>query len=106
MDSDEHMMGAFLFYLIYGSLRIFLLPIGISIGSFALGGFIAFLGGLAPDTIEPPTWPGHRGFFHYIVGPVSIIPAVVFLNATNIMIYSIGSFCLGYFSHFFLDIIG
>lgn len=105
MNSDEHSVGAFLFYLVYLGLSIVLWMVDVSIGKLLVGFFMAIVGGLAPDIIEPPTWPGHRGFFHYTIGPANIIPALIFTNSTNLVLSSVDAFRMGYFSHFILDIL-
>jgi hypothetical protein len=99
MNRDEHFIGALLFNFAY-----WIIAAENTIGGLLISSIFACIGGLLPDVLEPPTWPGHRGFFHYVVGPISVIPAIVFINSS--MLHFIGgSFCFGYFSHFILDIL-
>jgi len=99
MNRDEHIIGALLFNFIY-----WIIAAENTIGGLLISSIFACVGGLLPDVLEPPTWPGHRGVFHYFFGPISIIPTLFFLNSTLIL-FAIGAFCLGYFSHFVLDIV-
>lgn len=102
MNSDEHMAGAFVFYLIYWTLTTIFLLTGVSIGNLIFGSFFAILGGLAPDILEPPTWWGHRGVFHWL-GFLSLIPILLATPSKNIPAVLVSSFFVGYLSHFVLD---
>jgi len=102
MNSDEHIAGAFLFNLVFSGSKIILTGMKVSIGLHILSSITAILGGLSPDMIEPATSPRHRGVFHYLVGPLSIIPALL-LDSSDVLIFSVSSFFMGYFSHFCLD---
>ena len=72
-------------------------------GLLVVGLLFAALGGMMPDQLEPPTGPDHRGAWHYLGGLLSALPAYSMINAGAVG-FVIGSFCVGYFSHFVLDI--
>jgi len=98
-NAGEHQIGSIALTGIYwilspwtGSLPLALL--GIGIGS---------IGGTLPDILEPATWPGHRGAWHYIGGILSLFPALALRNSTDIG-FLVGCLCVGYFSHFLLDV--
>ncbi len=90
-----------------------------SIGESALiavAGILAgFLGAVTPDSIEKPTSPYHRGFFHWVVGFVFAIYLIMFfVTAPNLPIFDfvsyeyfggfvVISYISGYVSHFILD---
>ena len=104
-NKKEHIAGAILFGLLYSILT---LKKGLNNEAIfvetTLRSGISILGGLAPDVIEPPVSPRHRGFWHYIVGPCSGL-FLLFLKPNSDSIQkAIGSFCSGYFSHWLLDI--
>ena len=71
--------------------------------------FVMF-GSLLPDTIERPTNPDHRKFFHsWFMLSISFIATfitifVVIPRYTQIfVVYPVLGFFLGYFSHLLLD---
>lgn len=99
MNRDEHLFGAFVFSLFY-----WFLATNNSLTGLLVTCIFACIGGLMPDVLEPATWPGHRGFFHYFFGPFCIVPALLFMNSSNLGFMG-GAFCFGYFSHFLLDVI-
>ena len=99
MNKDGHLFGAFVFNLIY-----WLIALDNTLLGFLTSCIFACLGGLFPDILEPPTWPGHRSIFHYFIGPISVIPAIYFINL-SMLNFLAGAFCFGYFSHFVLDIV-
>jgi len=84
-------------------------------GAFVTG--IAAVGGILPDSIEPPKRPKHRGFFHYVFGSLAAIfyslvllgslkiisfeAAVYFSDLVKFLLLAVVS---GYASHFFLDV--
>jgi len=84
-------------------------------GAFVTG--IAAVGGILPDSIEPPKRPKHRGFFHYVFGSLAAIfyflillgslkmisfeVAVYFVDLIRFLVLAVVS---GYASHFFLDV--
>ncbi len=102
-DRNGHAIGAFAFYLGYFILALLSSGMEDLFLAFFIGLFVSQLGGVAPDIIEPPTWPGHRGFFHYGVGLLSFFTTVLFMFSFSIIGYSVASFSIGYFSHFILD---
>ena len=75
------------------------------------------VGGILPDSIEPPKRPKHRGFFHYVFGSLASIfyflillgslkmisfeVAVYFVDLIRFLVLAVVS---GYASHFFLDV--
>ena len=63
----------------------------------------AIIGSWMPDILEPPTWPGHRGIFHYLGGPLAGA-IVIFSLSPSATSYILGT-AAGYFSHFVLDYI-
>jgi len=99
-DAAKHQIGAFVADLVYWFISIWIGNIGLFLVSWIAAG----LGGLAPDILEPPTWPGHRGLWHYIVGFLAVLPAI-FMLKSNEFGFVIGAFCIGYFSHFVLDMV-
>lgn len=99
MNRGEHILGALIFNFIY-----WMIPIHNGIATLLISSIFALCGGLVPDVLEPPTWRGHRGVWHYFVGPVIILPAIFFINSNSIL-FVIGAFCVGYFSHSILDIL-
>jgi hypothetical protein len=99
MNKDGHLFGAFLFNLVY-----WIIATENSLAGLLASCILACCGGLLPDVLEPPTWPGHRGVFHYVVGPISILPAIFLINS-NLILFAGGAFCFGYFSHFVLDVV-
>jgi len=99
MNRDGHIFGALVFNFIY-----WIMAIDHTIAGLLISCIFACCGGLIPDVLEPPTWPGHRGVMHYFVGPISILPAIFLFNSNSIL-FAIGAFSLGYFSHFILDIL-
>jgi len=99
MNREEHVLGALIFNFIY-----WIIPNNNGVAALMISSIFALWGGLAPDALEPPTWPGHRGGWHYVVGSISILPAIFFINS-DLIPFVIGAFCLGYFSHFILDIL-
>jgi membrane-bound metal-dependent hydrolase YbcI (DUF457 family) len=99
MNGDEHFIGSLVFNLIFWILTSF--P---SIGMLLVGSIGAVIGGAAPDLIEPATWPGHRGIFHWL-GVLAIFPVLLLLPYSGILQILLASFFLGYFSHFILDYI-
>ena len=105
-DGDTHAVGAFIFFIFYFILSLILAEKDDLLLQFIAGLFVSQLGGSMPDIIEPPTWPGHRGVFHYGVGFLTFIPALLLITSTNLLSFSIGSFSVGYFSHFILDVYG
>lgn len=70
----------------------------------------AFIGSILPDIIERPTNPDHRKFFHswfilsvfFILSFITCFVLIPLYN-TQIFIYLIFSFLLGYLSHLLLD---
>jgi len=54
------------------------------IGVLLLGSVAAVFGGVAPDLIEPATWPGYRGIFHWL-GFLAIFPVLLLFPSTNIL---------------------
>ncbi|MFZ7136858.1 MAG: hypothetical protein ACOWW1_00340 [archaeon] len=98
LNKDGHLFGAFIFNIVY-----WIIATDNSIVGFLTSCIFACVGGMLPDILEPATWPGRRSVFHYVVGPISIIPAIVFVNS-NMLYFIGGAFCFGYFSHFILDI--
>ena len=84
-------------------------------GVFLTG--LGAVGGVLPDSIEPPKRPRHRGFFHYVFGSLSAIfyflvllgslkiisfeVTVYFADLIKFLILAVAS---GYASHFLLDI--
>jgi len=84
-------------------------------GAFMTG--MGALGGILPDSVEPPKNPRHRSFFHYILGGLAFIfYSLVLLGSLKILSFDaamyfygpIGFLFLalisGYASHFFLDV--
>jgi len=84
-------------------------------GVFLTG--LGAVGGVLPDSFEPPKRPRHRGFFHYVFGSLSAIfyflvllgslkiisfeVTVYFADLIKFLILAVAS---GYASHFLLDI--
>ncbi|MDH5266493.1 MAG: hypothetical protein OEW62_02305 [Candidatus Bathyarchaeota archaeon] len=99
MNKDEHVLGALISNFVY-----WMIPLHNGIAALLISSIFALWGGLAPDALEPPTWRGHRGGWHYFAGPISILPAIFFVNS-DLILFVIGAFCVGYFSHFILDIL-
>jgi len=99
MNKDEHILGALIFNFIY-----WMIAIHNGIAALLISSIFALCGGLAPDVLEPPTWRGHRGGWHYFAGSISVLPAIIFINS-DLMLFVIGAFCVGYFSHLILDIL-
>jgi len=97
MNGDEHFFGSLTFNGIFWIVTNF--P---KVGVLLIGSIAAILGGAAPDLIEPPTWPGHRGIFHWL-GGLAIIPVFLLNPYSDILEIILASFFLGYFSHFILD---
>jgi len=75
------------------------------------------IGGILPDSVEPPKRPKHRGFFHYALGGIALVfYSFVLLGSLKIVsfdavAYFSGPITLlflalisGYASHFFLDV--
>jgi len=75
------------------------------------------LGGVLPDSVEPPKRPRHRGFFHYVFGSLAaIFYSLVLLGSLNIISFEVAAYfsdlikflvlavVSGYASHFFLDV--
>lgn len=98
-DSGEHQAGAFLFNTVYWLLS----PANRDLGLLILSSAAALLGGATPDALEPPTWAGHRGDWHYIGGLLSALPSLALWQSEGIG-FLIGAYCVGYFSHFVLDV--
>jgi len=84
-------------------------------GVFVTG--IGAVGGILPDTVEPPKSPRHRGFFHYILGGLALIfYSLVLLGTLKIISFDVATYfsgpitflflalISGYASHFFLDV--
>jgi len=40
-------------------------------GLFVTG--MGAIGGILPDTVEPPKSPRHRGLFHYVLGGLALV---------------------------------
>ena len=99
-DAGEHQIGAIAAILIYWFFSVW----NGNILMLLLGWIAAALGAAAPDILEPATWYGHRGAWHYAGGIVSFFPAL-FLLSSDALGYLIGAFCIGYFSHFLLDVL-
>jgi len=84
-------------------------------GAFMTG--MGALGGILPDSVEPPRSPRHRGFFHYVLGGLAFIfyslvllgslkilsfdAAVYFSDFITFLVLALVSGCA---SHFFLDV--
>ena len=84
-------------------------------GAFMTG--MGALGGILPDSVEPPKSPRHRGFFHYVLGGLAFIfyslvllgslkilsfdAAVYFSDFITFLVLALVSGCA---SHFFLDV--
>ena len=98
MNRDEHILAALIFNFVYWTISFNNGFMGLLMSSV-----FAFWGGLMPDMLEPPTWRGHRGVFHYVGRPLSILPTLLFLDS-NLILFMVGGFCIGYFSHFILDV--
>ena len=98
-DAGEHQAGAFVANLLYWVISAWSGDFFILLLSWAF----AALGGATPDLLEPATWYGHRGAWHYVAGFLSIFPAFILLG-TNGLGFVLGAFCIGYFSHFLLDV--
>jgi len=84
-------------------------------GAFVTG--MGALGGVLPDSIEPPKSPKHRGFFHYVFGGLALIfYSLVLLGTLKIIGFYVATYfsglitfivvalVSGYASHFFLDV--
>lgn len=97
MDGEAHFYGSLLFYGLF-----WLLTGAQNPGFLILGALFSMIGGAAPDILEPPTWPGHRGLLH-LFGFFTIIIAIIFAPPQDVISLAISSFCVGYFSHFILD---
>jgi len=99
-NASEHQIGSGIFFLFYWITSPWISSLSLGL----VGVILAFLGGMMPDILEPATWPGHRGLWHYLVGALVVIPAIA-LHSGNNSGFIIGSFCIGYFSHFVLDVV-
>ena len=99
MNREEHVLGALIFNFIY-----WMISNNNGVAALLISSIFALGGALAPDALEPPTGPGHRGGWHYFAGPISVLPAIFFINS-DLMPFVISAFCVGYFSHFILDIL-
>ena len=97
-EFGEHMVGAFVFGVIYWVLSGFSGGLLLAI----MGVVFALLGGMTPDTLEPADGPDHRSVFHWLVGFLIVIPAYLWISADGLLFVA-GSYCVGYFSHFVLD---
>jgi len=84
-------------------------------GAFMTG--MGALGGILPDSVEPPKSPRHRGFFHYVLGGLAFIfYSLVLLGSLKIIGFDAATYfsdlvaflllalVSGYASHFFLDV--
>jgi membrane-bound metal-dependent hydrolase YbcI (DUF457 family) len=98
-DAGEHQVGAFVANLLYWVISAWSGNFFVLLLSWVAAAF----GGAAPDMLEPATWYDHRGAWHYAIGFFSIFPAIALLGS-NALGYFIGAFCIGYFSHFLLDV--
>jgi len=99
-DSGEHQIGAFVADIFYWVLSTW----SGNIALLLLSWMAAVFGGAAPDMLEPATWYGHRGAWHYVAGFLALLPAMLMLKS-NAIGFLIGAFCIGYFSHFLLDLV-
>jgi len=75
------------------------------------------IGGILPDSVEPPESPRHRGFFHYVLGGLAFVfYAFVLIGSLKIISFDAATYfsgtitflvlalASGYASHFFLDV--
>jgi len=98
-NAPKHQAGAFFLNIVYWLLS----PNSSSLPLFLLSSGSALIGGAMPDILEPATWPGHRGVWHYLGGVAALLPALSLWQSSNPR-FLIGSFCVGYFSHLLLDV--
>ena len=76
----------------------------------SISALTAFSGAILPDIIERPTNPDHRKFFHswfmlsifFILSFVMCFVIIPLYN-TQVFVYPIFAFLLGYLSHLLLD---
>jgi len=74
------------------------------------------IGGILPDSVEPPKRPEHRDFFHYVLGGFAFVfYAFVLLGTLKVITFDAAAYfsgsiaflllalISGYASHFFLD---
>ena len=97
-NREDHMIGAFVLNIAYWILSNWFPSIDLFIGS----SFGALIGGLFPDMIEPPTWPGHRGAWHYLGGPLALLLALVLMNKEPASFIG-GAAFMGFVSHIIMD---